>query len=282
MSRSVVFLFNDYALHNAIVSDYVAARPGDRVALVKVPLVLKGKSRSETVRRILPQLSRRFVAGKMLEFFVLLALTLLPKLMRRGAVFRRLRWIARRHGLPFLKTDNVMSSDALDFVRAQQPDVVVTVVHQILKGPLIAIPRHGVVNIHPGLLPDFRGIQPYFWELSEGSAEAGPTLHLIEDEGIDTGGVLVASRYPVRPRMSVQHNYFLTARAAAAILPECVEALCEGRLEPRAQDPEEGAYYRWPDSVAFDRLKKRGHCLFSWRQLLRILTGRTTRGQRGA
>ena len=56
MSRSVVFLFNDYPLHNAIVSDYVSARPSDRVALVKVPLVLKGKSRSETARRIVPQL----------------------------------------------------------------------------------------------------------------------------------------------------------------------------------------------------------------------------------
>lgn len=273
MSRSVVFLFTDYSLHNAIVSDYVAARPDDRVAVVKVPLVLKGRSRSDTARRIVPQLSRRFIAGKALEFLVLLTLTLLPKLMRSGAVFRRLRWIARRHGLPFLKTDNVMSSEALDFVRAQQPDVVVTVVHQILKDPLITIPRFGVVNIHPGLLPGFRGIQPYFWELSEGSALAGPTLHLIEDEGIDTGRLLVQSPYPVQPRMSVQRNYFLTARAAAAILPECVDKLCQGQLTPRAQDPDTGAYYRWPDGVAFDRLKSRGHCLFSWRQLWRILAG---------
>ena len=270
----IVFCMSDFVLHNRILSDYLAARPGDHVAVIKVPLVLKGKSRAETARRIVPRLSRRFLLGKLVEFFVLLAVTLVPKILRRGAVFRRLRRIARRHGLPFLKTINIMGEEALAFTRAQEPDVVVTMVHQILKRPLIEIPRFGVVNLHPGVLPDFRGIQPYFWELAEGAPRAGATLHLIEDETIDTGGVLAQASYATWPGLSVQLNYYLTAQVTAQLLPRCLEALGAGRLQPRPQDPDAGAYYRWPDSAAYDRLEARGHRLLKWRDLWGILSGK--------
>ncbi|MHC4974323.1 MAG: formyltransferase family protein [Planctomycetota bacterium] len=270
----IVFCMSDYVLHNRILSDYLAARPGDSVAVIKVPLVLKGKGRVETARRMVPRLSRRFLLGKLLEFCVLLAVTLVPKILRRGAVFRRLRRIARLHGLPFWKTQNIMSEETLAFLRAQDPDVVVTMVHQILKRPLIEIPRHGVVNLHPGVLPDFRGIQPYFWELSEGSLRGGATLHLIEDETIDTGGVLAHASYATWPGMSVQLNYYLTSQVTAQVLPACLESLVQGRLQPRPQDPDAGAYYRWPDSAAYDRLEARGHRLLKWRDLLGILCGK--------
>ncbi|MEM7244525.1 MAG: formyl transferase [Acidobacteriota bacterium] len=270
----VVFLLSDYVLHNHVIGEYLAARPDDEVAVVKVPLVLKGKGRRTSAQRIVPQLSRRFTAGKLLEYLALTGITWTPKMLSRGAVFRRLRQTARRHRLPFLKVDDVMSKRSLEFIRRHEPDVVVSLFHQIIKKRLIAIPRLGVVNVHPGVLPQFRGIQPYFWELSEGSDRAGVTLHLIEDESIDTGGVLAEASYPVRPGMSVQLNYYLTCKAAAELLPRCLAALGEGRLTPRSQSADEGAYWRWPDSAAFDRLQERGHPLVSWRQLGEILTGR--------
>ena len=271
---NVVFVFNEYSLHNHIVEEYLRARLEDRAALVKVPLVLKGKSRKATAARILPRLSRRFAAAKGMEFGVLLALTLMPKILPRGAVFRRLARIARRHRLPFMKSESVMAPECLDFIREQKPDVVVTLVHQIIEEPLIALPRLGVVNIHPGLLPDFRGIQPYFWELSEGSPRAGSTLHLITDRSVDTGPVLGQASFSLRPGMSVQLNYYLSARAAGRLLPPCLQALDEDRLEPRRQESGQGSYFKWPDGAAFDRLKARGHAVVSWRDLWGIICGR--------
>ena len=91
---SVVFVFAEYSLHNHIIRDYVRARPRDRVAVVKVPLVLRGRGRRDTANRILPRLARRFVVAKAVEFLVLLALTIVPKMLSRGAVFQRLRILA--------------------------------------------------------------------------------------------------------------------------------------------------------------------------------------------
>ena len=270
----VVYVMAEYSLHNQLVEEHLRARPDDELAVVKVPLVLRGKGRRETAERIAPKLSRRFLWGKLLEAAVVLTVTATPKLLRRGAVFQRLGRIARRRGLPFLETPDIMSEEALAFIRAHEPDVVLTLFHQIVRRKLIELPRLGVVNIHPGLLPDFRGIQPYFWELSEGSPRAGATVHFIEDEQIDAGGVLGQASYPVPPGVSVQLNYYLTCRAAARLVPACLAALEEGVARPEAQDPEAGAYWRWPDSAAFDRLEARGHCLMSWRQLFGLLVGR--------
>jgi folate-dependent phosphoribosylglycinamide formyltransferase PurN len=270
----VVFLVSDYVLHNGVVSAYLAARPDDQVAVVKVPLVLKGKGRRDSARRIAPRLSRRFLMGKLVEYAGLQLLTWCPKLQHRGPVFRRLRGLARHHGLPFLRSEDVLSTETLAFLEAQRPDVVVSLFHQILKEPLISLPRLGVVNIHPGLLPEVRGIQPYFWALSEGHGAAGCTLHLIEDASIDTGGVLASARFPVEPGDSVQLTYWRTARVAAELLPRCLTALEAGQLTPRAQDPDAGGYFRWPDSAAYDRLTARGHGLLGWRHLAGILTGR--------
>jgi len=270
----VLFIFNEFSLHNHIIEHYLEARPADEVAIVKIPLVLKGKSRKETAGRILPQLSKRFVWNKLQEAAVTTAIALIPKILKRGAIFRRLRLIAWRNGLPFHQSGDIMSPVTLDFIRNFEPAVIVTLVHQIIKPDLIAIPPHGVINIHPGILPEFRGIQPYFWELSEKFGEAGVTLHYIDDATVDTGRIVAQSRYPTLPGMSVQLNYFLTARCAGALLPETISRLEAGELRPKPQKAEEGSYYRWPDKAAVDRLYGAGHQIVSWTELARILTGR--------
>ncbi len=271
---NILFIFNEYSLHNGIIETFIAARPQDTVSLVKVKMTLKGRSRLETAGKILPQLSRRFLTGKILEALVLLAVTLIPKLYHRGAIFRRLRQIAKKHQLPFHTTAHVLSSETIAFIRRQQPDLIITLVHQIIKAPLLGLPQLGIINIHPGLLPQFKGIQPYFWELSESSPEAGATLHLIEDASIDTGRILARKSYPTASVRSVHLNYYLTARTAATILPDTVHHLAAGTLIPIPQDPRTGNYYKWPDSSAYDRLSRSGRCLFSFRDLFAILTGK--------
>ncbi|MFT7486112.1 MAG: hypothetical protein ACI9F9_001965, partial [Candidatus Paceibacteria bacterium] len=63
-------------------------------------------------------------------------------------------------------------------------------------------------------------------------------------------------------------------RCASNVLARCLSALQNGELEAERQVAEEGAYYRWPDSAAFDRLRRRGHPLLSLVDLVGILVGR--------
>lgn len=270
----VLFLLSEYSLHNHIVLDYLVARPADEAAILKVPMVVKGKSRLESAQRILPKASKRFIAAKTWEFFVVFAITVLPKILRRGAVFYRLRRIARMLRLPYMVTDNVMSADSLEFIRDFAPDVIVSLFHQILRKELLEIPAKGTVNLHPGLLPQFKGIQPYFWSLACGNERSGATIHFIDDEQIDTGRILAQASYRNRPGMSVQLNYFLTVGCLARLLPRCIELIEQGN--DGAVDQAEfgaGEYFGWPDAAAVDLLERRGHRIFALRDLIRILIG---------
>lgn len=60
----------------------------------------------------------------------------------------------------------------------------------ILRPPVLATARCGVLNGHPGWLPEFRGVNPAAWTLAEGRPELlGSTLHLV-DAGVDTGPIV--------------------------------------------------------------------------------------------
>jgi len=60
----------------------------------------------------------------------------------------------------------------------------------ILKPELLSCARRGVLNAHPGWLPDYRGLQPALWTLADGLPEKlASTLHFV-DAGIDTGAIV--------------------------------------------------------------------------------------------
>ena len=84
-----------------------------------------------------------------------------------------------------------------------KPDVVLSVRYGvILRDPAISLPKHGVLNLHSGLLPDYKGVMATFWALLNKESEIGTTLHFIEDSSIDTGSIVTTTRHPVQPGRS--------------------------------------------------------------------------------
>ena len=67
---------------------------------------------------------------------------------------------------------------------------------RVLKRRIFEVPRLGCINLHKGRVPKYRGMPPGFWELYDGAASAGVTVHFI-DEGLDTGDVLGTSEIPI-------------------------------------------------------------------------------------
>src|SRR5690606_17203852 len=66
----------------------------------------------------------------------------------------------------------------------------------ILPREVIEIPRLGCINLHMGLLPQYRGVNGLKWALLNGEIETGVTLHYM-DEGIDTGDMLARVSFPI-------------------------------------------------------------------------------------
>ena len=146
--------------------------------------------------------------------------------------------------------------EGLAALAGEAPDLVISVRYRrILKNAAIAIPRHGVINLHSGILPDYRGVMATFWAMLAGEPEIGTTLHRIVDAGIDTGPVIAISRQAVRYSSSYLSNVISLYRAGCRNVADAVDRIASGGRLPVAEQPAgEGRYYGPPgesDAAAF-------------------------------
>ena len=113
---------------------------------------------------------------------------------------------------------------------------VVVAYGRILPPEALRIPRLGAVNIHPSLLPRYRGPSPVATAVLEGATETGVTLMLL-NEGMDTGPVLAQSE-PVQLSGSERTGGLTAAlfRKGADMLPAVLAGLENGSIRPRPQD----------------------------------------------
>lgn len=108
--------------------------------------------------------------------------------------------MALENGIPVYEGLRVKEKPTFDFIHSLSPDlIVVSTFTQIITKAMIQIPKHGVMNIHPSLLPRYRGPTPTVWALMNGEEETGISIHFIADETIDRGRIILQSRMKIVP-----------------------------------------------------------------------------------
>ena len=95
--------------------------------------------------------------------------------------------------------------------------------HILTPSFLAAFPQR-VINVHPSLLPDFPGAHAVADQLAAGVAEAGATVHVV-DEGIDSGPIIVQERVAVLPGDTVESLHARIKEVEHRLLPLAVEEL---------------------------------------------------------
>lgn len=165
--------------------------------------------------------------------------------------------IANRMGLPSLKTRNVNNERGQQFLRSLQPDLLISAYFsQILKKPVLDIPKQGALNIHPGFLPDYKGAMNYFWVIRNGEDKAGVTVHWM-DEGIDTGALLARKSFAIPEGATQQQVLAKSAIVGARLTQGIVHQLQLGKLPQGTLGEGEGNYYSVPTRDDFKHYYKR-------------------------
>lgn len=84
-----------------------------------------------------------------------------------------------------------------DWVKGLAPDLVICFSYSMLLGEdLLSIPRRGAINLHGGLLPQYRGANVLNWAIIEGAEEAGMSAHYMTPR-IDDGDVIFQKSVPI-------------------------------------------------------------------------------------
>ncbi|WNM29983.1 methionyl-tRNA formyltransferase [Streptomyces sp. Li-HN-5-11] len=153
---------------------------------------------------------------------------------------------AARAGLPVLRHRSVNSPESVAGLRELAPDyLLIANFQQILKEPVLAVPRREVINFHPSPLPRYAGLAPFFWMARNGEREAGVTA-LITTPGIDDGPILAQRPVGLDGTESageIRDRLFSESRR---LLHEVIPRLAAGDLTATPQDTRERSYFGNP------------------------------------
>jgi methionyl-tRNA formyltransferase len=148
-------------------------------------------------------------------------------------------------------------------IQATQPDVILSIrFGLIIHEPIIEIPRYGVINLHSGVLPDYRGVMASFRAMINGDTDIGSTMHFIQDSGVDTGDILSIVRIPLNTRQSYLLNVLNLYTAGCDQLASAVRQLESGaalKAQPQNGEPD---YYTFPTDQELAAFFAMGHQLF--------------------
>jgi UDP-4-amino-4-deoxy-L-arabinose formyltransferase/UDP-glucuronic acid dehydrogenase (UDP-4-keto-hexauronic acid decarboxylating) len=165
---------------------------------------------------------------------------------------------ARARGLPVLAPASPNTADVAAHLRSLRPDFFVSVMYRRLLAPeLLAIPQRAAVNLHPSLLPRYRGRAPINWVLVHGETETGVTLHHMVAEA-DAGDIIAQERIAIDPEDTALTLYRKVEAVGPALLARLWPLLVEDRALRWPQDharatvyarrrPEDGRVaWHWP------------------------------------
>ncbi len=131
-----------------------------------------------------------------------------------------------------------------------QPDVIVVYGTGLIGRRVIAAATRGIVNMHTGLSPWYRGSDSVFWALHNQEPEkVGATVHLVS-ENLDAGAVLHTTCPTIEPDDDEDSLFAKCVRAGTALLVEAVREIAESRVVPIPQDLALGREYRFVDRTA--------------------------------
>jgi methionyl-tRNA formyltransferase len=108
---------------------------------------------------------------------------------------------------------------------------------RILPPELLALPRLGALNVHPSLLPKYRGATPIQTAIVRGERETGVSIMLM-DAGLDTGEIVLAERTAIAPAETYGELHDRLAQLGADLLGRTIDIAAQGALTARPQTGE--------------------------------------------
>jgi len=193
---------------------------------------------------------------------------LFPVCERRGMVsgtYGTFAQLAQQGGGTVEDFSSINGPQALAYIREVNPDLIIAVrFGHIFKAPLFTLPRYGILNLHAGMLPHYRGAYATFWAMLHQEREIGCALHYVTDGGIDTGDVVEQQRITADYSRSVMANIAALYTGAAQMIARAVAAIeRSGKVPAAAQPRVGGGYYHYPQDEDIAQLVRQGGSLYA-------------------
>ena len=144
--------------------------------------------------------------------------------------------------LPVVQPVSLRKAEAVEQLASFHPDImVVAAFGQTLPQAVLNIPKYGCINIHPSLLPRFRGASPVAAAILVGDDFTGGSIMLM-DTGLDTGPILTRAQISISAFDTTGSLTAKLSQVAARVLQEVLPCWLRGELTPQSQNEAEAVY----------------------------------------
>lgn len=149
---------------------------------------------------------------------------------------------ALEHGIPVCQPEKLNDGTFAAWLREQNPDICTLAAYgRLLKQPILDIPGTGWLNVHPSLLPRYRGPSPIQTALLNGDEATGVTIMRLTLE-MDAGDILLQEATPIQPEENALELTQRLALLGARLLVEGMSLVAAGQAQFRPQQADETVY----------------------------------------
>jgi methionyl-tRNA formyltransferase len=165
---------------------------------------------------------------------------------KAGAKSDPLRVAAEQAGIPVQQLSSLKTPEAAAALRSLDVDLgVMAYVLQFVPQDFAHIPRHGMIQYHPSLLPRYRGPSSINWPIIRGDTRTGLTIFRPTD-GLDEGPVILRREIPIGDDDTLGTVYFNHLFPMGIIaLQEAADLVLSGRATQTPQDESQASYEGW-------------------------------------
>lgn len=155
--------------------------------------------------------------------------------------------------------DNFNDKQCEQLFKKIKPDIIILGgCYSIIRGNIIKIPKLGILNVHPGLLPKYRGVSVVQWAIYNEDA-IGVTVHFV-DEGVDTGGIVEQKEIAINKNDTLKSLRTRCYRTGGELLSKIILKMIDGKtIQAKKQSKaDEMQYFQMPKKLLKETNKKLG------------------------
>ena len=142
---------------------------------------------------------------------------------------------ASDYALPLIQPSLLKDDFFISQLQELKADLFSVVAFRLLPSAVLQIPKIGSVNLHPSLLPQYRGAAPLQWALMNGDVKTGITTFLLSP-AMDSGDILMTRPLGIFPEDDSGSLSLRASQLGAHLLVETIDSLARGTASPKPQD----------------------------------------------
>ncbi|MCX6009320.1 MAG: methionyl-tRNA formyltransferase [Chloroflexi bacterium] len=160
----------------------------------------------------------------------------------QSVAFSPVKQLALSQGLEVVQPDSLKVAGTVEKLASFAPDLmVVAAFGQILPPEVLALPKFGCLNVHPSLLPRYRGASPIATAILQGDEITGVTIMLL-DVGLDSGPILSQREVSISADDTTGSLTIKLAQTGAQLLMETLPLWIDGRIQAQPQEESRASY----------------------------------------